>query len=46
MIKTFGDKRTENIWKGIPSKRTPARDIQKIVLRKLQMITRPRAKRT
>ncbi len=37
MIKSFGDKETEKIWKGIFSKKLPS-DIQPIARRKLRMI--------
>ncbi len=37
MIKSFGDKETENIWNGIRSKKLP-HDIQDTARRKLRMI--------
>lgn len=37
MIKTFGDKESEKIWKGIRSKKLPI-DIQDVARRKLRMI--------
>ncbi len=37
MIKTFGDKESEKIWKGIRSKKLP-NEIQEVVRRKLRMI--------
>ena len=37
MIKTFGDKETEKIWKGIRSKKLP-NEIQNTARRKLRMI--------
>lgn len=37
MIKTFGDKETEKIWKGISSRKLPV-DIQHVARRKLRMI--------
>jgi len=37
MIKSFGDRETEMIWRGIQSKKLPI-DIQNIARRKLRMI--------
>lgn len=37
MIKNFGDKETEKIWKGIRSKKLPPK-IQQIARRKLRMV--------
>ncbi len=37
MIKSFGDKETEKIWKGIRSKKLP-NEIQEIARRKLRML--------
>jgi len=37
LIKEFGDKESEKIWEGIPSKKLPY-EIQNIALRKLRMI--------
>jgi proteic killer suppression protein len=37
MLKTFGDKETEKIWKGILSRKLP-NEIQNIARRKLRMI--------
>jgi proteic killer suppression protein len=37
VIKTFGDKESEKIWKGIRSKKLPI-DIQDVARRKLRMI--------
>jgi len=37
MIKTFGDKESENIWNGIRSKKLP-NEIQDVLRRKLRML--------
>jgi proteic killer suppression protein len=37
MIKSFGDKETEKIWRGIQSKKLPT-EIQNVARRKLRMI--------
>jgi proteic killer suppression protein len=37
MIKTFGDKESEKVWKGIRSKKLPF-EIQEVARRKLRMI--------
>ncbi len=37
MIKSFGDKETEKIWNGIPSRKLPS-EIQNVARRKLRMI--------
>lgn len=37
MIKNFGNKETEKIWEGIPSRKLPS-EIQHIARRKLRMI--------
>lgn len=37
MIKAFGDKETEKIWKGIQSKKLPS-EIQNVTRRKLRML--------
>lgn len=37
MIKTFGNKETEKIWKGIRSKKLP-NEIQEVARRKLRML--------
>jgi len=37
MIKTFGDKKSEKVWKGIRSKKLPF-EIQEVARRKLRMI--------
>lgn len=37
MIKSFGNKETEKIWEGIPSRKLPS-EIQHIARRKLRMI--------
>lgn len=37
MIKSFGDKESEKIWRGIRSKKLPS-EIQDVVRRKLRMI--------
>ena len=41
MIKGFGDRETEKIWKGQVSRRLP-RDVQKIARRKLRMLNNAR----
>ena len=41
MIKGFGDRETEKVWKGQVSRRIP-RDVQKVARRKLRMLNNAR----